>query len=102
MNRLYQAPHGAFEWDTEKAERNRGKHGVTFEQAAEAFADPYGLVSYDTAHSGTEDRFRLLGMTSGTLILLVVFAERGAIRIISARRANRMEVRHYDSNRQNH
>ena len=29
-----------FAWDSEKAAANRGKHGVTFEQAATVFRDP--------------------------------------------------------------
>jgi uncharacterized DUF497 family protein len=29
-----------FEWDPEKARRNRKKHGVSFEEAATAFLDP--------------------------------------------------------------
>ncbi len=101
MNRCYQTPSGEFEWNAEKADINHKKHGVTFEQAADAFADPYGLVFYDTANSLTEDRFQLLGMSGCSLILFVVFVERGSIRIISARKATRKEERLYDGNRKN-
>ena len=100
MDSSYRTPYGDFEWDAAKAGTNREKHGITFEQAAEAFGDPYALVSYDAANSVTEDRFRLLGMSGGSLILFVVFIERGAIRIISARKANCVETKRYDSNRQ--
>jgi len=34
--------HDRFEWDARKAEQNLAKHGVTFEQAASALADPFG------------------------------------------------------------
>ena len=44
-----------FEWDPEKARQNVAKHGVSFEEAAAAFADPH--------HSDDEDRFLLLGAT---------------------------------------
>ena len=102
MSQLYKTSHGDFEWDTEKADTNRRKHGVTFEQAAEAFADPHALVSYDVENSGTEGRFRLLGMSGASIILFVVFVEREIIRIISARKATRMEARRYGSNRQHY
>ena len=64
-----------------------------------AFEDPHALVRYDAAHSGEEDRFHLLGMVGTMLVLLVVFTEQDAIRIISARRATRQEVRHYEQHR---
>jgi hypothetical protein len=34
--------HERFEWDPEKAESNARKHGVTFDQAAEALLDAEG------------------------------------------------------------
>ena len=40
-----------FAWDPEKAAANRGKHGVTFEQAATVFRDPLALSLYDEEHS---------------------------------------------------
>jgi hypothetical protein len=51
------------EWDPEKAEANAQKHGVSFEEAATAFADEFGLVIPDPGHSDEEDRFVLLGMS---------------------------------------
>lgn len=33
-----------FEWDTEKAESNLQKHGVSFEEAATVFFDPLSLT----------------------------------------------------------
>ncbi|HVZ71410.1 MAG TPA: BrnT family toxin, partial [Polyangia bacterium] len=33
-----------FEWDPEKARRNLAKHGVSFEEAATAFADPLSIT----------------------------------------------------------
>ena len=40
-----------FEWDPEKAQSNRRKHGVSFEQAASALRDPRALSVYDREHS---------------------------------------------------
>lgn len=91
--------HAIFKWDEVKAESNRRKHGVGFEQAVSAFDDPCALVRYDAAYSQEEDRFHLLGMVGTTLVLLVVFTEQDVIRIISARKATRQEVRYYEQHR---
>lgn len=41
---------GDFEWDAEKASANRRKHGVSFEEAAEAMRDPHSVDFDDIAH----------------------------------------------------
>jgi uncharacterized protein len=81
-----------FEWDDEKAASNiRDHEGVTFEQAAAAFSDPFAVEWIDEREDYGEERSILLGMISGQL-LYVVYTERGTnIRIISARRATRHE-----------
>lgn len=80
-----------FEWDDAKAALNFRKHGVTFEQAAYAFLDPFGVEWLDERASYGEERVLLLGMSSGQ-ILSVVYTERhDRIRIISARKATRYE-----------
>jgi uncharacterized protein len=33
-----------FEWDPEKDRINQQKHGLTFEQAQQAFFDPYRVI----------------------------------------------------------
>ena len=87
-----------FEWDQRKAAANKAKHGVTFEAAATAFADEFALFMSDPDHSGAEDRFVLLGLSSSARILVVVHTHRednDVLRIISARRANTRERRQY-------
>lgn len=49
-----------FSWDERKALQNARRHGVRFEEAATAFADPLGRV-YDADHSETEVRFIVVG-----------------------------------------
>jgi hypothetical protein len=86
------------EWDPEKARANAQKHGVSFEEAATAFADEFGLVIPDPEHSDEEDRFVLLGMSWSLRILVVCHCYREAsdvIRIISARKATRVERAQY-------
>jgi uncharacterized protein len=81
-----------FEWDDEKAASNIRDHdGVTFEQAAAAFSDPFAVEWIDEREEYGEERSILLGMISGQL-LYVAYTERDDnIRIISARRATRHE-----------
>jgi len=84
-----------FEWDEHKARGNVEKHGVTFEEAAEAFFDPF-YQGGDASAEG-ERRDFILGYSLAQRLLLVVHAERpGATRIISARPATRAERRLYE------
>lgn len=87
-----------FEWDPAKAERNRRKHGVSFEEAQTVFYDESAVEFYDDEHSEWEGRFLLLGLGSRLRLLLVCHCYRereSVIRIISARKATQSEARHY-------
>jgi hypothetical protein len=84
-----------FEWGDAKATANFHKHGVTFEQAAHAFRDPFAVEWIDPRAAYGEERVILLGMSGGQ-ILSVVYTERGErLRIISARRATKHEKDNY-------
>jgi hypothetical protein len=86
------------EWDPGKAEANRKKHGVTFEDAQTVFSDERARLINDPDHSEEEDRFLLLGLSSSLRLLVVSHCYRVAgnvIRIISARKATREEERFY-------
>ena len=81
-----------FEWNREKARRNRAKHGVSFGEALTAFADPLGRIFDDPAHADGESREILVGHSQRRQLLVVSFAERGeSVRIIQ--RAPRHEER---------
>ncbi len=41
MNVFYQRQGVEFEWDSNKAQSNLEKHGISFEEATEAFFDPF-------------------------------------------------------------
>ena len=89
-----------FEWDSTKAAANGRKHGVSFEEAQSVFYDEYAVQFFDEDHSGGEERFLLLGMSTGARLLLVCHCERDAgnvIRIISARKATQRESTFYGS-----
>ncbi|QDX80306.1 hypothetical protein B9N43_02915 [Denitratisoma sp. DHT3] len=87
-----------FEWDSAKATANIKKHGVSFEEAQSAFYDEFAIQFFDDDHSSDEERFLLLGMSTGSKLLLVAHCEREAghiIRIISARKATKRESAFY-------
>nr|VFJ55419.1 MAG: hypothetical protein BECKFW1821B_GA0114236_10233 [Candidatus Kentron sp. FW] len=78
-----------FEWDPAKELVNIRKRGITFEEAAYVFSDPFALSKYDDEHSGQEDRWILLGNAMNEIILCVVHTFRDEegferVRIISA------------------
>lgn len=73
-----------FEWDAAKDAENRKKHGVSFDEAQYAFADPKRIIAEDLDHSQTEKRFYCFGMVE-VGILTVRFTYRGEqIRIFGA------------------
>ena len=90
-----------FSWDADKALKNFEKHGVPFEEAATVFSDPDGLDWEDLQHRQTERRWKRLGHSSQSRVLLVVYTLRRlgngteTIRIISARQASRKERKAY-------
>ena len=86
-----------FEWNVRKAESNVRKHGVTFDEASTAFADPLALLMPDPDHSFGEERYVVLGMSNRQRLLVVSFVERPPrTRLISARHATRRERRLYE------
>jgi len=87
-----------FEWDEAKNRANQRKHGVSFEEARTAFLDEHARLIADPEHSDDEARFVLLGLSIRLRLLVICHCYReasGAIRIISARRANTSERREY-------
>ncbi len=88
----------SFEWDGRKASANLRKHGVSFEEAKSVFFDERARLIDDPDHSEGEDRFVLLGFSQNLRLLLVCHCYRAdgeVIRIISARKATRVEARFY-------
>ncbi|MGP1382195.1 MAG: BrnT family toxin [Thainema sp.] len=87
-----------FVWDDEKARINPVNHdGVTFQQAAEAFFDPF-LIVVDASRNN-EARDAVIGLDRQWNLLYVVYIERknDIIRIISARKATRQERNLYEN-----
>lgn len=74
----------SFEWDETKNSENQAKHGVSFEEAQFAFADPNRLIVRDVTHSTAEDRLYCIGAVARGIVM-VRFTYRGdRIRIYGA------------------
>jgi uncharacterized protein len=86
---------GDFEWDKAKAAANHAKHGVTFEQAREAFNDPFAIDFVDDREDYGEDRLILFGMVENRLLVVAHILRGDKVRIISAREAEPHERRKY-------
>jgi uncharacterized DUF497 family protein len=91
-------------WDPLKAQSNTIKHnGVTFVQAASVLLDALALTVFDPAHSGFEDRWFTLGLSSDGKLLAVSHTCQHtgpinmAVRIISAREATKRERQQYEN-----
>ena len=86
-----------FEWDRYKATANVRKHDVSFEFACEAFFDPF-VYYIDEEFVEGEQRETILGMTSSSRLLYVVYVIReDVVRIISARFVTRSEREQYEN-----
>ena len=85
-----------FEWHEAKAEANFRRHGVSFDLAKTVFEDPFAVELLDDREDHDEDRFVIIGMAEGKVLLFVAYTEREErIRIISARRATQYEQDDY-------
>jgi len=84
-----------FEWDDAKAAANLAKHGVSFEQAREAFDDPFAVDFLDDREDYGENRLILLGMLENRLLVVAHTLRGDKVRIISAREAEPHERRRY-------
>ena len=87
-------------WDQRKADSNLRKHGIAFDEAITVFNDPLALIFDDVIHSKEEHREIIIGFSTLHRLILVCFVERSedTIRVISARRATKAEIRDYEKN----
>jgi uncharacterized DUF497 family protein len=85
-----------FEWDKAKSDLCQISRNFDFAFVISVFIDPILLVEKDQRWDYGEDRFRALGVIEGTVFVVVYTKRASVIRIISARRANRREVKHYE------
>jgi uncharacterized DUF497 family protein len=84
-----------FEWDQEKDRSNQKKHGIAFADTFAVFEDPHAITIADDEHG--EERHVTIGTDCFGTVLVVVYVWREeTIRIISARKATRSEVKQYE------
>jgi len=84
-----------FEFDSQKSELNKTKHGIDFIAAQQLWEDLNRVVV--PARTSDEPRYLLIGRVSGKH-WSVVFTVRGeAVRIISVRRSRPEEIEIYES-----
>lgn len=88
-----------FEWDEFKNQINQRKHGIDFEEAKTVFYDDNAILFDGPEHSIEEERFLILGISKHENLCIVSHCYRfgdNIIRIISARKATKNEIRTYN------
>ncbi len=84
-----------FEFDDNKSESNRSKHGIDFVEAQELWDDPELLEI--PARTEDEPRFFVIGRIAGKCWSAVITYREQRIRIISVRRSRKQEIALYES-----
>jgi uncharacterized DUF497 family protein len=83
-----------FEFDEQKSQGNRQKHGINFREAQELWSDPDLLEI--PARTSDEPRLMVIGRIGGKHWSAVVTPRGDNIRIISVRRSRTEEVALYE------
>lgn len=87
----------SFEWDEGNLDKNLQKHGVTNQEAEEAFFHEPRFIFEDDTHSSAEKRNLLWGATAKGRKLSIVFTVRKSrVRVISARDMSKKERKIYE------
>ncbi len=84
---------------TKKERQNIKKHKLDFSTAAHVFSDNCRIEKYDGKHSENEDRYKVIGVINGFMLVIIVSytMRKGekVIRMISARKAEKEERKEY-------
>ena len=85
-----------FEYDINKSNSNKIKHGINFEEAKKIWNDPYAF-EIPSLNYKEENRFLVLGqIDSKNWTAIITYREKN-IRIISVRRSREKEIKLYES-----
>ena len=84
-----------FEYDSDKSASNLAKHGIDFVEAQTLWDDPRLLEA--PVSITNEPRFLAVGMIDSKHWTAVYTYRGERVRLISARRARKQEVEHYES-----
>ena len=86
------------EWDEAKSDLCRKSRNFDFAYVISIFIDPLLVIQKDQRWDYGEDRFKATGVIEGRIFVVIYTKRVSAIRVISARRANRREVKRYEEN----
>ena len=85
----------SFEFDAEKSDSNRAKHGIDFVEAQRLWNDP--MLLEIPAQTEEAPRFVVIGPLEGRYWSAVITYRGSNVRLISVRRARTEEVAFYES-----
>jgi uncharacterized DUF497 family protein len=85
----------SFEFDSEKSESNRAKHGIDFIEAQGLWSDP--MLLEIPAKTDDEPWYLMIGLIDGRHWSAVITYRGANVRLISVRRARTEEVALYES-----
>jgi uncharacterized protein len=88
--------HIMWDWDEDKRQTNRAKHGVDFAEL-EWFEWSTAVVRADVRLDYGEHRWTALGKIAGRIHHLAFTRRNGLVRVISLRKANKREQREWES-----
>ena len=84
------------EWDPAKARLNFRKHGISFSDAKMVFYDSLA-ISVEDHNAESEERYLTVGSDALNRVIVVCYTYRDMnIRLISARRATKLERNAYE------
>jgi hypothetical protein len=83
-----------FEFDPNKSQANRNKHGIDFQHAQDLWLDPLRVEI--PARTVDEPRWLIVGVIDGKHWSAVITVRQGNIRLISVRRSRIEEVAIYE------
>ena len=84
------------EFDINKSESNKGKHGIDFVEAQSLWNDP-DLLEIPAKNLEDENRYLLIGKIGQTHWSAVITYQNDTVRIISMRLSRGKEVNYYES-----
>jgi hypothetical protein len=85
-----------FEFDINKSESNKGKHGIDFVEAQALWNDP-DLLEIPAKNLEDENRYLIIGKIGQKHWSAVITYRNDTVRIISVRRSRGKEVNYYES-----
>jgi len=83
-----------FEYDPNKSQANKIKHGIDFEEAQALWRDEHAIIQ--AARSEVEPRFMVTGRIECQFWSAFIAYRGEVVRIISARRSRKQEVADYE------